>query len=121
SLSAPVGAWQIGWILVAMIAARNAALGFNRLVDAAIDARNPRMANREIPRGILRKGEVAVFVAVLSALFVLAAGMLNRTCLVLSPLALAIVFLYSYAKRFTWGTQFFLGIALAIAPVGAWI
>src|SRR5207245_3837627 len=93
----------------------------NRLADAAIDARNPRTANREIPRGVLRKGEVAVFVAVLSALFVLAAGMLNRTCLALSPFALAIVFLYSYTKRFTWGTQLFLGIALAIAPVGAWI
>src|SRR5258705_341651 len=83
----------------AVIAARNAAMGFNRLADADIDARNPRTAGREIPRGILRRLPVAVFVVVLSALFVLAAGMLNRTCLLLAPLALAIVFLYSYTKR----------------------
>jgi len=121
SLSAPVGARQIAWILVAMVSARNAAMGFNRLADAAIDARNPRTAGREIPRGVLRRSEVALFVAALSAIFVLAAGMLNRACLALSPLALLIVFLYSYTKRFTWASQFFLGLALAVAPVGAWI
>lgn len=121
SLTGPLGAWQIGWILVAMLAARNAAMGFNRLADAAIDARNPRTAGREIPSGALEKTEVGLFVAALSGLFVLAAGMLNRTCLLLSPAALAIVFLYSFTKRFTWGSQIALGLSLAIAPLGAWI
>jgi 4-hydroxybenzoate polyprenyltransferase len=104
-----------------MVAARNAAMGFNRLADAEIDARNPRTAGRELPRGVLRRGEVTVFVLLLSGAFVLAAGMLNRTCLFLSPVALAIVFLYSYTKRLTWGSQLVLGLSLAIAPVGAWI
>jgi len=121
SLTAPVNLRIVLWILVAMLAARNAAMGFNRLVDAAIDARNPRTAARELPRGVLRRGEVAAFVVLLSGIFVLAAGMLNRTCLLLSPLALAIVFFYSYTKRFTWGSQLVLGLSLAIAPVGAWI
>lgn len=121
SLSAPVTARIVIWVVVAMVAARNAAMGFNRLVDAAIDARNPRTAGRELPRGILRRGEVAVFVVLLSAMFVLAAGMLNRACLLLAPLALAIVFFYSYTKRFLWASQIVLGLSLAIAPVGAWI
>ena len=109
------------WVVVAMVAARNAAMGFNRLVDARIDARNPRTARREIPAGVLRPAAVAVFVVLLSAVFVFAAAMLNRTCLLLSPLALAIVFFYSYTKRFTWASQLFLGLSLAIAPAGAWI
>jgi len=121
SLTSPVTAWIFIWVVIAMIAARNAAMGFNRLADAAIDARNPRTAAREIPRGVLRRGEVAAFVVLLSAIFVLAAGMLNRTCLLLSPLALAIVFFYSYTKRFLWASQIALGLSLAIAPVGAWI
>lgn len=121
SLGGRLGAGQVLWILVAMVAARNAAMGFNRLADAALDARNPRTAGREIPRGVLGKAEVAVFVGLLSIVFVIAAGMLNRTCLLLSPLALAIVFAYSYTKRFTWGSQLFLGLSLAIAPVGAWL
>jgi 4-hydroxybenzoate polyprenyltransferase len=121
SLESPADAWTIVWVLVAMLAARNAAMGFNRLADAAIDARNPRTAAREIPRGIIGRRAVALFVLVLSGVFVLAAGMLNRTCLVLSPIALAIVFFYSYTKRFTWTSQIFLGLSLAIAPVGAWI
>lgn len=118
---APLTAATVAWIVVAMVAARNAAMGFNRLADAAIDARNPRTASREIPRGVLTRRRVALFVALLSALFVFAAWRLNRTCLLLSPLALAVVFLYSYTKRFTWGAQFFLGLSLAIAPIGAWI
>ena len=121
SLSTPVTARMAVWIVVAMVAARNAAMGFNRLADAAIDARNPRTRGREIPRGVLRRVEVAAFVVLLSALFVLAAGMLNWTCLWLSPLALAIVFSYSYTKRFLWSSQLVLGLSLAIAPVGAWI
>ena len=121
SLSVAITVRQVLWILVAMVAARNAAMGFNRLADAAIDARNPRTTTREIPRGVLTRAQVALFVAALSAVFILAAGMLNRTCLALSPVALVIVFFYSYTKRFTWASQFFLGLALAVAPVGAWI
>jgi 4-hydroxybenzoate polyprenyltransferase len=121
SITTRPGWASVLWIVVAMVAARNAAMGFNRLVDAEIDARNPRTAGRELPRGALKRSHVILFVAALSALFIVAAGMLNRTCLLLSPLALAIVFVYSYTKRFTWASQLFLGLSLAIAPVGAWI
>src|SRR6478609_7668393 len=87
--------WPIaGWILVAMVAARSAAMGFNRLVDARYDALNPRTANREIPRGAMTRTEATVFVAAASVLFVIAAWMLNPVCLALSPIALAIVFWY---------------------------
>src|SRR5216683_1714115 len=111
---------SIGWILVAMIAARSAAMGFNRLVDARMDALNPRTANRELPRGALTIGEATTFVIVSSALFVFAASQLNALCFALSPVALAIVFWYSLAKRFTTWTQLFLGLAMAVAPVGGW-
>lgn len=113
--------WSVaGWILVAMVAARSAAMGFNRLADARFDAQNPRTANREIPRGAMSGVEAAVFVAISSALFVYAAWRLNPLCFVLSPVALAIVFWYSLAKRFTTWTQLFLGLAMAVAPVGGW-
>ena len=111
----------IGWILVAMVAARSAAMGFNRLVDARFDALNPRTANRELPRGVMSRGEAVAFVAVASALFVFAASRLNPLCFMLSPVALAIVFWYSLAKRFTTWTQLFLGLAMAVAPVGGWL
>ena len=111
----------IGWILVAMVAARSAAMGFNRLVDARMDALNPRTAMREIPRGAMSPREAAVFVAVSSAAFVFASWRLNAICLALSPVALAIVFWYSLAKRFTTWTQLFLGLAMAVAPVGGWL
>jgi 4-hydroxybenzoate polyprenyltransferase len=113
--------WQLGWIIVAMVAARNAAMGFNPLPDQDLDAANPRTSTRELPRGLMTRRAVWVFVTVLSALFILSAGMLNPLCLALSPVALAVVFLYSYTKRFTWATQFVLGLALAIAPVGGWL
>jgi 4-hydroxybenzoate polyprenyltransferase len=114
--------WAIvGWILVAMTAARSAAMGFNRLVDARIDALNPRTAMREIPRGAMSMREAAWFVAVSSAAFVFASWRLNPVCLALSPVALAIVFWYSLAKRFTTWTQLFLGLAMAVAPVGGWL
>ena len=114
-------AWPtIGWILVAMVAARSAAMGFNRLVDARLDALNPRTANREIPRGAMSRLEASVFVAVSTAVFVYAAFRLNPLCLALSPVALAIVFWYSLAKRYTTWTQLFLGLAMAVAPVGGW-
>jgi 4-hydroxybenzoate polyprenyltransferase len=116
-----ITARQVFWIVVAMVAARSAAMGFNRLVDHAIDARNPRTAGRELPRGTLSRGEVVAFVALSSAALVLAAGMLNPLCLALSPLALAIVFGYSYTKRLTAASHLVLGLALAVAPVGAWL
>src|SRR6202022_1193322 len=111
----------IGWILVAMVAARSAAMGFNRLVDARLDALNPRTANREIPRGAMSAREAAVFVAVSSLVFVSAAWRLNPVCFFLSPVALGIVFWYSLAKRYTTWTQLFLGLAMAVAPVGGWL
>jgi 4-hydroxybenzoate polyprenyltransferase len=111
----------VAWILVAMVVARSAAMGFNRLADARMDALNPRTANREIPRGAMSLREAAVFVIVSSIGFVFAAWQLNALCLALSPVALAIVFWYSLAKRFTTWTQLFLGLAMAVAPVGGWL
>ena len=116
-----VEARQILWIVVAMVAARSAAMGFNRLADQAIDARNPRTAGRELPRGVLSRGEAWVFVAISTVVFVLAAARLNPLCLALSPVALLIVFGYSYTKRFTAASQIVLGLSLAVAPVGAWL
>ena len=113
--------WRMVWIVVAMVAARSAAMGFNRLVDAHYDALNPRTASRELPRGAMSRGEAVVFVVISSALFVFAASRLSLLCFVLSPVALAIVFWYSLAKRFTSYTQLFLGLAMAVAPVGGWL
>ena len=113
--------WRILWIIVAMVAARSAAMGFNRLVDAKFDALNPRTASRELPRGAMTKLEATLFVVVSSLLFVFAAWKLGPLCFALSPVALAIVFWYSLAKRFTSYTQLFLGLAMAVAPVGGWL
>ena len=112
---------QVAWIVVAMVAARSAAMGFNRLVDAEYDGRNPRTAMREIPRGLISRPSAALFVAVSAAIFVGAAAQLGWICLVLSPVALGIVFWYSLAKRYTAYTQAFLGLAMAVAPVGGWL
>ena len=112
---------QVVWIVVAMAAARNAAMGFNRLADHAIDARNPRTAGRELPRGDLSRGAVWAFTGTLAALFVFASFRLNTLCGVLSPLALLIVCFYSLTKRFTWASHVVLGLSLAIAPVGGWL
>ena len=117
----PVGWRTFLWIVVAMVGARSAAMGFNRLVDARIDALNPRTANRELPRGVMSRGEATMFVAAASAIFIYAAARLNLVCLALSPVALGIVFWYSLAKRFTTWTQLFLGLAMAVAPVGGWL
>jgi len=114
-------AWNGLWIVVAMVGARSAAMGFNRLVDARYDALNPRTASRELPRGAMSVSEATVFVVVASAGFVFAAWQLGTLCFVLSPVALAIVFWYSLAKRVTNYTQFFLGLAMAVAPVGGWL
>ena len=113
--------WQVLWIVIAMVSARSAAMGFNRLVDARFDALNPRTAMRELPRGVMTTTEATSFVIVSAVVFVAAAAQLNSLCLVLSPVALAIVFWYSLAKRYTTYTQLFLGLAMAVAPVGGWI
>jgi 4-hydroxybenzoate polyprenyltransferase len=118
---APLTWPTVGWILVAMAAARSAAMGFNRLVDARFDALNPRTANREIPRGAMSEREAAAFVVVASLVFIYAAWRLSPLCGLLSPVALAIVFWYSLAKRYTTWTQLFLGLAMAVAPVGGWL
>jgi 4-hydroxybenzoate polyprenyltransferase len=119
--STPITWTVVGWILVAMVAARSAAMGFNRLADARLDALNPRTANRELPRGAMSTLEAIVFVVGASAAFIFAASRLSVLCLALSPVALAIVFWYSLAKRFTTWTQLFLGLAMAVAPVGGWL
>ena len=117
-----VPAWhQLAWIIVAMISARSAAMAFNRVADAAIDAANPRTQTRALPAGTLTPSFVTTFVVVSCAVFVLAASQLNHLTLILSPLALAIVLLYSYTKRFTRWSHLVLGFALGIAPAAAWI
>jgi len=113
--------WTFLWIVVAMVAARSAAMGFNRLADARYDALNPRTASRELPRGAMTPLEAALFVTLSSIVFVFAAWKLGPVCFVLSPVALAIVFWYSLAKRVTNYTQLFLGLAMAVAPVGGWL
>jgi 4-hydroxybenzoate polyprenyltransferase len=117
----PFSRTQVVWIVLCMVSARSAAMGFNRLVDARYDALNPRTAMREIPRGVMTEFEARLFVTVSSAVFIYAASRLSMLCLVLAPLALAIVFWYSLAKRYTPYTQLFLGLAMAVAPVGGWI
>ncbi|MEE8131117.1 MAG: UbiA-like polyprenyltransferase [Vicinamibacterales bacterium] len=112
---------RLGWIVAAMAMARTAAMGFNRLVDATFDAENPRTAGRELPRGIVTTREAVALVVVASVAFVGTAVMLGPLCFALSPVALAIVFWYSLAKRYTTYTQLFLGLALAVAPVGGWL
>ena len=112
---------QLVWIVVAMIAARSAAMAFNRWADATIDAANPRTSTRALPSGQLSPAFVATFVVGSSAIFVLAASRLNRLTLWLSPLALAVLLLYSYTKRVTRWSHLILGFALGIAPAAAWI
>ena len=112
---------QVAWIVACMVSARSAAMGFNRLADARHDALNPRTRMRELPRGAMSRAEAIVFVVVSSVVFVYASSRLNAICFVLSPVALAIVFWYSLAKRYTAYTQLFLSLAMAVAPVGGWI
>ncbi|BDI32155.1 4-hydroxybenzoate octaprenyltransferase [Capsulimonas corticalis] len=112
---------KLPWILLAMVGARSAAMAFNRIVDRKFDAANPRTAMRALPAGQLTVPQVTFFTIVASALLVFASAMLNPLALALSPVALLVVFFYSYTKRFTPFSHLALGIALAIAPVGAWI
>lgn len=110
---------EIFWIIVAMVGARSAAMAFNRLVDVDIDSRNPRTASRALPAGLVSRGFVIVFTLASSLLLVVAAWQLNPLALALSPLALIIVLGYSLTKRFTALSHVFLGLALAVAPIGA--
>jgi 4-hydroxybenzoate polyprenyltransferase len=112
---------QILWIVVAMVGARSAAMAFNRIADRAYDARNPRTATRALPAGLLSVGFVWVFTVISAGLFFVAAAMLNRLTLLLAPIALASVLLYSFTKRWTLLSHVVLGWCLAIAPTGAWI
>jgi 4-hydroxybenzoate polyprenyltransferase len=109
------------WILVAMVGARSAAMGFNRLADRHFDALNPRTQNWELPQGKVKVWEAILLTVAASLVFLIAAFQLNIVCFVLSPLALAIVFFYSLTKRFTCASHLFLGLALSLAPMGAWL
>lgn len=117
----PVSWRGLMWILMAMVGARSAAMGFNRLVDRKFDALNPRTQSWELPQGTVKIWEAVVLTLLASLLFVFAAYRLNPVCFILSPVALAVVFFYSLTKRFTWASHLFLGIALSLAPVGAWL
>jgi 4-hydroxybenzoate polyprenyltransferase len=115
----PIG--KLLWIVVAMVSARSAAMAFNRIVDAKFDASNPRTAERDLPRGRISRTGFAVFMLAAIAVFILSAALLNRMALCLSPVALVVLLGYSYTKRFTMLTHFVLGLALGMAPAGAWI
>lgn len=121
SYRAPVTLSSLGWIVLAFTCARFAAMGFNRIVDREYDARNPRTSRREIPSGALRVTEATAAVALASTLFVFSAWRLNPLCAMLSPIALAWVFFYSYTKRFTRWCHVVLGIGMSIAPVGGYL
>lgn len=117
----PLNWGDIFWILAAMVGARSAAMGFNRIADAEIDAENPRTAAREIPRGKLSLTSAKLFVICFSVIFIFAAAMLGKICFYLSFPVLGILFAYSYTKRFTWLSHLYLGFAISLAPLGAWI
>ncbi len=129
ALSAIVMAWRdqpssypvLLWILLAMVFARSAAMGFNRIVDAAIDAKNTRTVIREIPAGLLSKKEAVLFVVISSVLFVFSAAMLSSLCFYLSFPVLFFLMFYSYTKRFTKYCHLYLGFAISLAPIGAWV
>lgn len=112
---------QILLIAIAMVGARSGAMGLNRIIDRKIDKVNPRTSNREIPRGVIKIWEAILFTGISFVVLIFSAYMLNPLCLKLSPVALAVLFLYSYTKRFTWASHFILGLALSAAPIGAWI
>ena len=117
----PVTLRSFLWILLAMVGARSAAMGFNRLADRKFDALNPRTQGWELPQGVVKVWEASLLTAVMSLLFIFAAYQLSWLCFFLAPVALAVLFFYSLTKRFTWTSHLFLGLALAIAPIGAWL
>jgi 4-hydroxybenzoate polyprenyltransferase len=117
----PFSALRLGLIIVAVSAARTAAMGFNRVADRRFDAANPRTANRELPRGAVSPAAAVAITTAAATIFVVAAALLGRWPLLLSPVALAILLGYSLAKRFTWATHLWLGVCLGGAPAGAWI
>jgi 4-hydroxybenzoate polyprenyltransferase len=121
SASHPVSWKTLVWILIAMVGARSAAMGFNRLADRKFDALNPRTKNWELPRGAVKIREAAALTVIASLVFIYAAYKLNPLCLALSPVALGVIFFYSLTKRFTWTSHLFLGLALSLAPMGAWL
>ena len=113
--------YQILWITVAMVSGRSGAMGMNRIIDRRIDALNPRTENREIPKGVVKTHEALIFTVIAFTLLVFAAYKLNPLCLRISPMFVLVLLIYSYTKRFTWLCHIILGIALALAPLGAWI
>lgn len=112
---------KVFWILVAFMGARTGANAINRVIDAEIDSKNPRTAMRQLPQNLLKKKEVIIFSSVCFLVMIIAAAMLNPLCLILSPIALFLLIIYSYTKRFTWACHLVLGITSAAAPVGAWL
>jgi len=117
----PASLRTLAWILVAMVGARSAAMAFNRLADRKFDALNPRTRAWELPQGKVKISEAVLLTAFSSLVFIYAAYRLNSLCFALSPIALGIIFFYSLTKRFTWSSHLFLGLALALAPMGAWL
>ena len=112
---------KLVWIVMCMVGARSAAMAFNRIIDARFDAKNPRTQGRAIPSGQVDESSYWLFLIAFSLVFIFSAGMLNQLALYLSPLALIIIFFYSLTKRFTVYSHFWLGLAISIAPVGAWV
>ncbi len=121
SFSNKVTLSKLLWIIVAMVGARSAAMGLNRIADREYDAKNPRTKNREIPTKRISLVEASAFVLIASLFLIFAAYKLNNLCLYLSPVALAVIFFYSFTKRFTWLSHIFLGLGMGLAPVGAWL
>jgi 4-hydroxybenzoate polyprenyltransferase len=115
------GWWTVGWVTAAMAGARTCAMAANRVIDRVSDARNPRTAGRHLPRGLLRVGELKLLAGSGALLMLVSAGMLNRLCLALAPLALVFLLGYSYTKRFTWTSHWILGFTDGIAAGGGWI
>lgn len=112
---------EIGWILLAMFGARTAAMGLNRLIDRAIDKRNPRTENRALPAGLIRSGEVLLFIVISFVLLFYASYRLDPICVQLMPIAVFMLVIYSYTKRFTWLCHVVLGLTIGLAPLGGWV
>jgi 4-hydroxybenzoate polyprenyltransferase len=119
--SHPVTLYTLLWVLAAMVSARSAAMGFNRIADRKFDALNPRTQAWELPRGAIKTSEAIVLILIASLVFLYSTYQLNFVCFALAPVALAIIFFYSLTKRFTWASHLFLGFALSLAPIGAWL